>query len=77
MDLKGGSPMIRFGIVSDIHYAEKKPSGMRHYKQSLAKLTECVKTMNKEGVDFLIELEDFKDQSDPADEQQTLQYLDT
>lgn len=74
---KDGSLMIRFGIVSDVHYADKKPAGNRHYKQSLAKLTECVNTMNKEGVDFLIELGDFKDDSNPPDEKQTLQYLDT
>lgn len=74
---KDESPMIRFGIVSDVHYADKDPAGNRHYKQSLAKMKECVNTMNTEGVDFLIELGDFKDDSNPPNEKQTLQYLDT
>lgn len=75
--LKEGYPVIRFGIVSDVHYADKQRAGNRYYKQSLSKLAECVDTMNKEKVDFLIELGDFKDDSKPPDEKQTLQFLDT
>jgi predicted phosphodiesterase len=77
MNWKEGSSVIRFGIVSDVHYANKKAAGNRHYKQSLAKLTECVNTMNEERVDFLVELGDFKDDSNPPNEKQTLQFLDT
>lgn len=66
---------VTFGIVTDIHFAEIPDNGNRTYTQSLLKLRECVDTMNKYKVDFLIELGDFKDMSQPADEQKTLGYL--
>lgn len=64
-----------FGIVTDIHYALIPDNGVRTYSQSLDKLRECVDTMNKYKVDFLIELGDFKDMNQPPDEQKTLEYL--
>ena len=66
---------VTFGIVTDIHFAEIPRSGTRTYSQSLDKLKECVDTMNKYKVDFLIELGDFKDMTQPADEQKTLGFL--
>lgn len=66
---------IRFGIVTDCHYADADPAGQRFYRESLGKLGECVTQMNAEKVDFLIELGDFKDQGRPPVERQTLAYL--
>jgi len=66
---------VTFGIVTDIHFAEIPRSGTRMYSQSLDKLKECVDTMNKYKVDFVIELGDFKDKSQPEDEQKTLGFL--
>ncbi len=74
---KTDNASIRFGIVSDIHYADKKPNIGRYYKQSIEKLRECVGVMNKKKVDFLVELGDFKDNSNPPEEDKTLQYLST
>jgi predicted phosphodiesterase len=70
---------VRFGIVTDIHYADKNPpkGSKRYYKQSLGKLRECIEVMNSEKVDFLIELGDFKDEGTPPNESETLQYLKT
>lgn len=67
---------VRFGIVTDCHYADTDPSGTRFSRESLSKLSECVARMNAEKVNFLIELGDFKDQNRPPMEQQTLSYLD-
>jgi len=67
---------VRFGIVTDAHYADAAPLGSRHYGESLAKLTECVKLMNDKKVDFLVELGDFKDQGNPVSEKDTLKYLE-
>ncbi len=64
---------ITFGVVTDCHYAELEPNMNRYYSDSLAKLRVCVEQMNALGVDFLIELGDFKDQG--RDESQTLGYL--
>ena len=64
----------RFGIVTDPHYTERV-YGTRYCNQSLDKMAECVELMNKQQVDFLVELGDFKDQDDPPDERTTLSYL--
>lgn len=67
---------VRFGIVTDCHYADVDPAGTRFYRESLGRLTECVDRMNGEEVDFLIELGDFKDQGRPPVERDTLAYLE-
>jgi predicted phosphodiesterase len=69
------SPAVRFGIVTDSHYADVDPRGTRPYRESIAKMDECVAFMARERVDFLIELGDFKDQDDPPAEAKTLEYL--
>ena len=66
---------VRFGIVTDCHYADANPAGARFYRESLWKLAECVAKMNAERVDFLIELGDFKDQDRPPVESKTLSHL--
>ena len=71
---RSGRP-VRFGIVTDCHYADAEPAGTRFYRESRDKLAECVVRMNAERVDFLIELGDFKDQDRPAVERKTLSYL--
>ncbi len=68
---------VRFGIVTDAHYADTQRRGSRYYRQSVAKMAECVGRMNDEKVDFLIELGDFKDQGAPAVEKDTIEYLRT
>ena len=64
----GASPVVRFGMVTDIHYADIDPDpkpvgvvGRRYYRESLRKLGEAVEVFNARGVDFAIELGDFKD----------------
>jgi len=66
---------VRFGLVTDCHYADADPVGTRFYRESLDKLAECVDRMNAERVDFLIELGDFKDQNQPPVEEKTLAHL--
>ena len=66
----------RFGIVTDSHYADKINSDGKYYRESLSKMKECVTLMNKEKVDFLIELGDLKDISQPVSEIITLMDLD-
>lgn len=66
----------RFGIVTDVHYADRDTSGSRYYRDSTAKLTECVDLMNSQGLDFIIELGDFKDLGQGSScESQTLSFL--
>jgi len=77
--LPWGKPysLVRFGMVTDIHYADTETKDVRFYRDSLDKLAECVQFMNEQKVDFLIELGDFKDQDTPPAEEKTLGYLRT
>lgn len=70
-----GPPLVRFGVITDLHYADIDPAGPKIYRDSVAKLEACVRAMNAERVSFLIELGDFKDQNTPPDEARTLGYL--
>ncbi len=69
------STRVRFGVVTDCHYADADTVGTRFYRESPDKLAECVELMNAEKVDFLIELGDFKDQNTPPVELRTLLYV--
>ncbi len=71
----GEKPMIRFGVISDVHYANREPAGTRFYRQSLTKVQEAIDRMNREKLDFAIELGDFKDQDAVPNEANTLKYL--
>jgi len=70
-----GAPLVRFGVVTDVHHADIDASGARTYRESSAKLAECVRVMNEQGVAFLVELGDLKDQDKTPDEARTLGYL--
>lgn len=75
MALEEAPEKIRFGIVTDLHYANREPSGTRYYRDSEAKLQECVEWMNELDVAFLIELGDFKDQDPEPTEAGSLAHL--
>lgn len=68
-------PLVRFGMLSDVHYADREPQWNRFYRQSLAKMEEIIGRLNREKPDFVIELGDFKDQDEVPNEANTLKYL--
>jgi predicted phosphodiesterase len=68
--------LLRFGVVTDIHYAETDTAGARSYRESDDKLAECVQVLSAKGAAFLVELGDFKDQDKTPDEARTLKYLE-
>ena len=63
-----GKPLVRFGMVTDLHYAALKTLGRRHYADSVRKLDEAVELFNARKTDFAIELGDLKDNSHGHDE---------
>jgi predicted MPP superfamily phosphohydrolase len=69
-------PLLRFGVVTDLHYADIDAAGTRSYRESDDKLAECVQVLNAKGAAFLVELGDFKDQDRTPDESRTLKYLE-
>lgn len=71
----GQTPLVRFGVLSDVHYANREPAGSRFYGQSLNKVQDCIDQFNRERLDFAIELGDFKDQDAVPNEANTLKYL--
>lgn len=66
---------IRFGLTTDSHYADREHSGTRYYRQSIDKMNEFVEVMNREKVDFVAHLGDFKDQDANPKEEDTIRYL--
>lgn len=60
-------PSVRVGLVTDMHYAEKKPAGSRHYRESLAKLEDAAKQFQKDQPDHVVELGDFIDAADSVE----------
>ena len=58
---------VRVGLVTDLHYADKSPAGTRHYRETLAKLTEAAEQFQRDKPDFIVELGDFIDAADSVD----------
>jgi alkaline phosphatase len=54
-------PRPRLGLVADLHYADKKASGTRYYRESLAKFAEIANRMGQEKPDFIVCLGDVID----------------
>lgn len=60
-------PLLRVGLMTDLHYADKSPTKTRFYREALAKLDEAVEVMNREKPALVVELGDFIDQADSVD----------
>lgn len=69
------SPVLRFGMFTDCHFADAEPLGTRAYRDSLPKVAEAVEFMNSQDLAFALENGDFKDQSLKPSAEQTLSYL--
>jgi alkaline phosphatase len=60
-------PLLRFGIVTDVHYADKPEHGTRYYRESLRKLGEGVREFRSTVVSFAVELGDLVDAASDLD----------
>ena len=56
--------IISFGVVADLHYADKDMRNSRYYRDSFEKLAECIDRFNELKPAFIIELGDFIDVSE-------------
>ncbi|MFK7818983.1 MAG: metallophosphoesterase [Planctomycetaceae bacterium] len=61
---EGSDPALTVGLVTDLHYADKKPAGSRHYRDTEAKLAEAGQKLTAEKPSFIVELGDFIDAAD-------------
>ncbi len=66
---------VRFGLVTDLHFAERGNNGSRYYDQSKNKLIDAINIFNKSDLDFIIELGDFKDQGILPEKLHTIAFL--
>lgn len=62
-------PLLRVGLMTDLHYADKPPTKTRFYREALAKLDEAVEVMNRENPALVVELGDFIDQADSVEKE--------
>lgn len=62
-------PLLRVGLMTDLHYADKAPTKTRYYREALAKLDEAVEHMNREKPTLVVELGDFIDQADSVEKE--------
>jgi len=60
-------PILRIGLVTDLHYADKPTKGSRHYRQTTAKLAEAAMQFRRDKTDLVVELGDFIDAADSVD----------
>jgi alkaline phosphatase len=58
------SPVVKLGLVTDIHYADKPHAGTRYYREAIAKMREAVGVFRDERVDFAVSLGDFVDSAE-------------
>ena len=59
--------VLRVGLVTDLHYADKPPAGSRHYRETPDKLAEAAAKFSGNQPDFIVELGDFIDAADSVD----------
>ena len=67
---------MKFGLLTDLHYARRNKNGSRYYEDSLQKARMAVNEFRSKDLDFIIELGDLKDQGVKPDKKETLSFLD-
>lgn len=59
--------VVRAGLVTDLHYADKPPAGSRYYRETSQKLAEAAEHFGKHELNFAVELGDFIDAADSVE----------
>ena len=62
-----------FGVITDLHYADKPTAGTRHYRETLDKLAQASDRMKVANPDFMVELGDLIDAADSVETE--MRYL--
>ncbi|MGB6153879.1 MAG: hypothetical protein WBG48_17985 [Pricia sp.] len=52
---------VRFGLISDSHYADRKVKGPRFYVGVGEKMETCITEFKKQNLDFIVHFGDMKD----------------
>ncbi len=67
--------LLRAGLITDLHYADKDPLGTRHYRETLGKIAEAGAYFEKQKPEFSVELGDLIDAADSVETE--MAYLGT
>jgi alkaline phosphatase len=70
-------PVLKVGLITDVHYAEADAKGTRYYRESLGKMREAVDRLNREKVDVAVTLGDLIDTPNPPDVAKETGFLKT
>ena len=62
-------PRVRFGVVTDLHYADKESAGSRCYRETLTKFAEAAERFQQDRADFVIALGDLIDSADSVEQE--------
>jgi predicted phosphodiesterase len=65
-----GMDVLRIGLITDLHYADKPPAGTRYYRETLAKLEDAARQFAKDKPTFIVELGDLIDAADSVEIEQ-------
>lgn len=57
----GDQPVLSFGLITDVQYADAEPEGERHYRESIPKLKSAVEWLAKKHLPFTLHLGDLID----------------
>ncbi len=63
--------MVKVGLITDLHHADKPPAGTRFYRETLNKLAEAAQQFEKDKPNFVVELGDLIDAADSVKTEQT------
>lgn len=61
LQAKDDDMSVSFGVITDLHYADKPPAGSRHYRETPDKLAEATEKFAAQKPSFVVELGDFID----------------
>ena len=56
--------VLKLGLITDLHYADKPPAGSRHYRQTPEKLAEVADRFAEQRPELVVELGDLIDAAD-------------
>jgi alkaline phosphatase len=73
--LNDDEPVLRIGLLTDLHYADRAPNGTRHYRETPRKVVAAAKQLRQPSVELVFELGDLIDSADTLERE--LEYART